>query len=60
MPNGTYQNPVKMEKIGSFYPVVIIPEGAKTGETYHIIMEIKDSGTPSLTTYKRILLKVLD
>lgn len=60
MPNGTYQNPVKMEKTDGFHPVVIIPEGAKTGESYHIIMEIKDSGTPSLTTYKRIVLKVLD
>ncbi|MGL1959210.1 MAG: DUF1593 domain-containing protein [Colwellia sp.] len=35
-----------------------IPEDAKPGETIHIICEVTDSGTPSLTRYKRIIITV--
>lgn len=60
MPNGTYQTPVSIENADSFHPTVIIPEESKVGETYHIIMEVMDAGTPQLTTYQRVILKVLD
>jgi hypothetical protein len=60
MPNGTYQTPVSFEEADSFHPIVVIPEEALVGEAYHIIMEVKDSGTPQLTTYQRVILKVLD
>lgn len=60
MPNGTYQTPVSFEDAFSLHPTVFIPAESKVGEVYHIIMEVVDSGTPSLTTYKRLLLKVLD
>ena len=30
-----------------------------TGRTFHLILEVTDNGTPSLTSYKRILINVL-
>ncbi|KAH8884154.1 DUF1593-domain-containing protein [Thozetella sp. PMI_491] len=30
------------------------------GQTLHLVLEIKDSGTPSLTTYKRVLLQTIN
>ncbi len=38
--------------------IVQIPLTAKSGETIHIIVEGKDSGSPALTRYQRVILKV--
>jgi hypothetical protein len=35
-----------------------IPANAKSGDTFHIIIEGSDSGTPSLTRYQRVVLTV--
>lgn len=35
-----------------------IPATAKRGDTFHIIVEGKDNGTPSLTRYQRVVLMV--
>jgi hypothetical protein len=35
-----------------------IPKSAKTGDTIHIIVEGKDDGVPSLTRYRRVVLRV--
>ncbi len=36
-----------------------IPDGAASGETLHVIFEATDSGTPPLTTCKRVVIEVL-
>lgn len=35
-----------------------IPHDVEIGDTLHIICEVKDSGTPTLTRYKRILITI--
>lgn len=36
----------------------VIPEDAGAGETIHMILEVTDSGTPALTRYKRVIIKI--
>jgi hypothetical protein len=38
---------------------VFIPEDAKSGDTIHVILEVNDSGTPSLTRYQRAVITVI-
>ena len=35
-----------------------IPKDAKPGDTIHVILEVKDNGTPALTRYKRTVISV--
>jgi hypothetical protein len=35
-----------------------IPNNAKEGDTIHIICEVTDNGTPNLTRYQRVIIKV--
>lgn len=37
---------------------ITIPEDARPGETIHMICEVSDSGTPSLTRYQRVVITV--
>lgn len=37
---------------------VTIPEDAHSGETIHMICEVTDSGTPTLTRYERVIITV--
>ncbi|MCJ8164065.1 DUF1593 domain-containing protein [Pontibacter sp. E15-1] len=36
-----------------------VPKDARKGETIHLILEVKDSGTPSLTRYRRVIATVI-
>lgn len=38
--------------------MIKIPNYIKSGESIHIILEVKDDGKPSLTSYKRVILKI--
>ncbi|MDO9375905.1 MAG: DUF1593 domain-containing protein [Ferruginibacter sp.] len=35
-----------------------VPKDAKKGDTIHVILEVSDSGTPSLTRYQRVVVSV--
>ena len=35
-----------------------VPANAETGQTIHIILEATDNGTPQLTRYKRVVVRV--
>jgi hypothetical protein len=35
-----------------------VPEDAKSGESIHVICEVTDQGTPKLTRYQRVIIKV--
>ncbi|HQU86305.1 MAG TPA: DUF1593 domain-containing protein [Pyrinomonadaceae bacterium] len=42
------------QKTASF----VVPKNAVSGQTIHIICEVKDSGTPQLTRYQRVVVEV--
>ena len=54
---GSYQQPVKIEGDDRSQAIVHIPDDAG-GETLHVICEVTDGGTPSLTAYRRIVFEV--
>ena len=35
-----------------------VPDDAAPGQTLHLILEVSDAGTPSLTRYERVVLTV--
>ena len=39
--------------------LVEIPKDAKKGQQFHVIVEGKDRGTPSLTRYRRVIIQVI-
>ncbi len=55
---GTYQKLLKIENSKYKKACVSIPKDAKSGETIHIICEVTDHGTPSLTRYQRVIIKI--
>ena len=55
---GTCKGRAKINDADKPQASVIIPEKAKEGQTLHIILEVKDSGTPQLTRYARIVVTV--
>lgn len=54
---GTYSGDVPITDASSPEPVVTIPADA-AGKTIHIILELRDDGTPSLTAYRRVVIQV--
>lgn len=55
---GTYQGKVTIENPETQKVSVLIPQDAKSGETIHIIMEVTDTGSPSLTRYRHTIITV--
>lgn len=53
----TYKNAVKIEADGP-EATITVPEDAGSGDTIHIICEVSDNGTPSLTRYQRIVITI--
>jgi len=39
---------------------VTIPKDAVAGQTIHMILEATDNGTPTLTSYQRVIITVRD
>jgi hypothetical protein len=37
---------------------VILPSSAKKGDTYHIVVEGTDTGSPALTRYRRVVITI--
>lgn len=37
-----------------------VPQDARTGDTMHIICQVSDDGTPTLTKYKRVIIEVVE
>jgi hypothetical protein len=53
-----YPGNVKMENAGEMDASLAIPADANPGQTIHIICEVTDNGTPPLTRYARVVMKV--
>lgn len=55
---GTCTDPVVIKKPGKQKTRLIVPSTARRGQTIHIICEVKDNGTPALTSYQRVVLTI--
>jgi hypothetical protein len=54
----SYPNNVSIEDSTARETSFTVPSDAKNGQSIHIICEVKDSGTPQLTRYQRVIIKV--
>lgn len=55
--SGTWEGSVAIRNTDSEIAEVTVPKDA-SGKVIHIICEVTDSGTPSLTSYRRVILNV--
>lgn len=55
--SGTWDGDIAVIDQDSAIAGVVVPETA-SGKTIHIICEVRDSGTPFLTSYRRVILNV--
>ena len=58
MEAGTCRIPVQIEDAASQHSTVTVPEDAEPGQTIHLILEVKDDGTPVLTRFARVIVTV--
>lgn len=54
----TYRGKVEILNSNLDKASFIIPKDARPGDTIHVILEVSDSGTPKLTRYQRVIVKV--
>ncbi len=55
---GTYQGEITIKDSDKEKTSVVIPQDAKVEDTIHIICEVQDTGTPTLTRYQRVIITV--
>ncbi len=55
---GTYGGDIRIENEHSPKVTVLLPSDA-AGKSLHIILEVTDSGTPALTSYRRIVVEIV-
>jgi hypothetical protein len=55
---GSYNGDVEITNADKATASFTVPADAKTGQTIHIILKVKDNGTPSLTRYQRVIVTV--
>jgi|SRR6185503_12211358 len=55
---GTYPGTISIPDAGTAQVKVLVPKDAVAGQTIHIVLEVTDNGSPSLTAYQRIIITV--
>jgi len=55
---GTYPGKITISNANNAQVKVLVPKDAVSGQTIHIIFEVKDNGLPSLTAYQRIIITI--
>lgn len=55
---GTYPGKINISNANTKQVKVLIPKDAVSGQTIHIIFEVTDNGSPSLTAYQRIIITI--
>ena len=55
---GTYPDKINILNENTMQAKVLIPKNAVSGQTIHVILEATDDGSPSLTTYQRVIITV--
>jgi len=56
---GTYPGPVKVADAGAAKASVAVPADA-AGKTIHVVLAVRDDGTPSLTRYRRVVVECVE
>jgi len=57
---GSYPNKVDISKGNMANAKLLIPKDARPGQTIHVVLEATDNGTPALTMYQRVIVRVRD
>lgn len=55
---GTYSGKIEIVDSSKESASFIVPDDIKSDETIHLICEVSDSGTPQLTRYQRVIVKM--
>jgi hypothetical protein len=55
---GTYPGKISLPNTNAAQVKVLIPKDAVSGQTIHVILEVTDNGSPSLTAYQRVIITV--
>ena len=55
---GSYPNPVVPDKQEGTQAELTIPSDAKGGQTIHLVVQATDNGTPALTAYQRVVIRI--
>lgn len=56
----TYAGEVSVADSSSLKTWLTVPQDAPVGSTIHLILEVADAGSPSLTSYQRVIVTVAD
>ena len=56
---GTYEGDVSVENPATASTSFTVPSDAKPGDTIHLVLEAKDSGSPALYRYHRVIITVI-
>jgi hypothetical protein len=56
---GTCGIPVQIEGATSQNASMAVPENAEPGQTIHLILEVNDDGTPALTRFARVIVRII-
>lgn len=57
---GTYRGELIIKNADQVEATVAMPNDARANDTAHIICEVTDNGTPPLTRYQRVIIKIAD
>jgi len=55
---GTYPGKVGISNADTAQTKVLVPKDAASGQTIHVVFEVTDNGSPSLTGYQRVIITV--
>ena len=55
---GTFKEVIEIQDAKTQDAKIIIPQNAKSGNTIHFILEVKDNGSPVLSRFGRIIVKI--
>lgn len=57
---GTYPERISIVDRGSAKATLRVPGDALAGQTIHAILQVTDDGSPSLTSYQRVIIRVVE
>ena len=55
---GTYPGKIIISNANTRQVKILIPKDAISGQTIHVIFEVTDNGSPSMTVYQRVIVTV--
>jgi len=55
---GTYPGDISFSDATAVTTTLHVPDDAKSGQTIHVILEATDNGTPPMTRYQRVIVRV--